>query len=65
MITLDLRSAPTDRLVDESSFFAVYISTSSHVFNTCHLGTIELRCCRYVQSFIIKSCVQINLEMSS
>ena len=28
---LDLRSAPTDRLVDKSSIFAVYINMGSHI----------------------------------
>ena len=61
---LDLRSAPTDRPVDKSSFFAVHIYRFPRFLNTCHLGIKESTSCRYVQYFIIKSCVQINLEVS-
>ena len=61
---LDLRSAPTDRPVDKSSFFAVHIYWFPHFLNTCCLGIKESTSCRYVQYFIIKSCVQINLEVS-
>ena len=62
---LVLRSAPTDRLVDESSsIFMVHIYWFPHFFATCHLGIKESTSCGYVQYFIIKSCVQINLELS-
>ena len=31
MIAFSLRTAPTDRLVDESSFFTVYINMGSRI----------------------------------